>query len=120
MSRPTLWLLPRKIRPDHRRLKFLDAQLTKDRQEQLVLQARQSTTAGNLQQAQDLLQQAQQVESKSAEITSAQQAIDSRTRTQQVTQLLDLARQRVAQNRLVAPPARQRQVLPAQRGADGT
>ena len=94
----------RKIRPDHRRLKFLDAQLTKDRQEQLVLQARQSTTAGNLQQAQELLQQAQQTESKSADITAAQQAIDSRTRTQQVTQLLDLARQRVAQNRLIAPP----------------
>ncbi len=94
----------RQVRPDHRRLTFLEAQLGKDRQEQLVLQARQSATAGNLQEAQELLQQAQQVESKSSEITSAQQAIDSRARAQQVAQMLDLARQRVAQNRLVAPP----------------
>ncbi len=94
----------RRVRPDHRRLAFLDAQLAKDRQEQLVLQARQSATAGNLQQAQDLLQQAQQGEGKSSEITSAQQAIDSRARTQQITGLLDLARQRVTENRLVAPP----------------
>ena len=94
----------RQVRPEHRRLKFLDAQLAKDRQEQLVLQARQSATAGNLQEAQQLLQQAQQGETKSSEITSAQQVIDSRARAQQVTQLLDLARQRVTQNRLVAPP----------------
>jgi protein TonB len=94
----------RLVRPDNRRLKFLDAQLAKDRQEQLILQARQSATAGNLQEAQQLLQQAQQVESKSSEVTSAQQAIESRARAQQVAQQLDLARQRVAQNRLVLPP----------------
>jgi TonB family protein len=94
----------RQVRPENRRLKFLDAQLAKDRQEQLLMQARQSTTAGNLQEAKDLLQQAQHVESKSSEIASAQQAIESRARTQQVAQYLDLARQRVAQNRLVNPP----------------
>jgi TonB family protein len=94
----------RQVRPENRRLKFLDAQLAKDRQEQLVIQARQSVTAGNLQEAKDLLQQAQQVESKSSEIASAQQAIESRARTQQVAQYLNLARQRVAQNRLVNPP----------------
>ncbi|HKE44652.1 MAG TPA: TonB family protein [Steroidobacteraceae bacterium] len=95
----------RQVRPEHRRLKFLDAQLAKDRQELLVLQARQSATAGNLQQAKELLQQAQQVETpKSTEVNSAQQAIDSRAREQQVAQWLDLARQRVAQNRFTSPP----------------
>ncbi len=93
----------RQMQPEHRRLKFLDAQLAKERQEQLLLQARQSATAGNLQQAQELLQQAQQVESRSSEVTSAQQIIDSRTREQQVAAWLDLARLRVAQNRLVSP-----------------
>ena len=93
----------RQLRPEHRRLKFLDAQLAKERQEQLLLQARQSATAGNLQQAQELLQQAQQVESRSSDVTSAQQIIDSRTREQQVAAWLDLARLRVAQNRLVSP-----------------
>jgi len=94
----------RQLRPDHRRLRFLDTQLAKERQELLVLQARQSTTAGNLQQAKELLQQAQQVEaSKSTEVSSAQQAIDSRAREQQVAQWLDLARQRVGQSRFTSP-----------------
>jgi protein TonB len=93
------------VSPDHKRLRFLDAQLAKDRQELLVLQARQSASSGNLQQAKELLQQAQQVEaSKSTEVSSAQQVIDSRAREQQVAQWLDLARQRVAQNRFTSPP----------------
>jgi protein TonB len=95
----------RRVSPDHRRLKFLDTQLAKDRQELLVLQARQSASTGNLQQAKELLQQAQQVEaSKSTDVSSAQQVIDSRAREQQVAQWLDLARQRVAQNRFTSPP----------------
>jgi protein TonB len=37
-------------------------------------------------------------------VSSAQQVIDSRAREQQVAQWLDLARQRVAQNRFTSPP----------------
>ena len=91
------------VSPQHSRLKFLNAQLAKERQEQLLLQARQSATAGNLQQAQELLQQAQQVETRSSEVTSAQQIIDSHARERQVVDWLNLARSRVAQNRLVLP-----------------
>lgn len=95
----------RSLRPDHRRLRFLDAQLAKELQDHLVLQARESVTAGNLQQAQDLLQQAEQVDpGASSEVAAAQVSIDSRERTRQVGAWLDLARQRVAQGRLVAPP----------------
>ena len=95
----------RRVRPDHKRLLFLDTQLKKDQQEQLLLQARQSATQGDLQEAQELLTQAQQVAAgASTEVAAAQAVLSERERTQQVGRLLDGARQRLAQGRLVTPP----------------
>ena len=95
----------RRVRPDHKRLLFLDTQLRKDQQERLLLQARQSTTQGDLREAQELLSQAQQVTpGASTEVAAAQAALSERERNAEVSRLLDGARQRLAQGRLVAPP----------------
>jgi TonB family protein len=95
----------RRVRPDHKRLLFLDTQLRKDQQERLLLQARQSATQGDLREAQELLSQAQQVTpGASTEVAAAQAALSERERNEQVGRLLDGARQRLAQGRLVTPP----------------
>jgi protein TonB len=94
-----------RIRPDHRRLLFLDTQLKKDQQERLVLQARQSATQGDMREAQELLSQAQQVATgASTEVAAAQAAFSERERSAQLGTLLDSARQRLAQGKLVTPP----------------
>jgi TonB family protein len=94
----------RRVRPDHKRLVFLDTQLKKDQQELLLLQARQSATQGDLREAQELLSQAQQVTpGASTEVTAAQAALSERERSEQLGRLLDGARQRLAQGRLVTP-----------------
>lgn len=95
----------RRVRPDHKRLLFLDTQLKKDQQERLLLQARQSATQGDLREAQELLSQAQQVTpGASTEVAAAQAALSERERNAEVGRLLDGARQRLAQGRLVTPP----------------
>jgi protein TonB len=95
----------RHVRPDHKRLLFLDTQLKKDQQERLLLQARQSATQGDLREAQELLSQAEQVTAGAAtEVAAAQAALSERERSEQVGRLLDGARQRLAQGRLVTPP----------------
>lgn len=94
----------RRARPDHRRLRFLDTQLRKEQQDRLVLQARESTTAGDLRQAQELLKEAAKVvPSESTAVDAAQAAIDARERLQVVGRSLDTARQRLAQGQLVSP-----------------
>ena len=95
----------RRVRPDHKRLLFLDTQLKKDQQERLLLQARQSTTQGDLREAQELFSQAQQVTpGASTEVAAAQSALSEREHNAEVGRLLDGARQRLAQGRLVTPP----------------
>ena len=94
----------RRVRPEHKRLLFLDTQLKKDQQDALLLQARQSATQGDLREAQELLSQAEQVTAgTSTEVAAAQAAVSERERSAQVGSLLDSARQRLAQGRLVTP-----------------
>ena len=94
----------RRVRPDHKRLLFLDTQLKKDQQELLVLQARQSATQGDLREAQELLTQAEQVTAAgSTEVAAAQAAVSEQERGAQVGRMLDSARQRLTQGRLVTP-----------------
>ncbi len=94
----------RQVRPDHKRLLFLDTQLKKDQQELLVLQARQSATQGDLREAQELLTQAEQVTAAgSTEVAAAQAAVSEQERGAQVGRMLDSARQRLTQGRLVTP-----------------
>ena len=93
-----------RVRPEHKRLLFLDTQLRKDQQERLLLQARQSATQGDLRGAQELLSQAQQVTpGTSTEVAAAQAAVGEQERSAQVGRMLDSARQRLAQGRLVTP-----------------
>jgi protein TonB len=94
----------RRVRPEHKRLPFLDAQLKKEQQEQLVLQARESATAGDLRSAQELLTEAGRVGSTSSiEVTAAQAVISEQERDREAGRLLESARIRLAQGRLVAP-----------------
>jgi protein TonB len=93
-----------RVRPEHKRLLFLDTQLKKDQEERLLLQARQSATQGDLRSAQELLSQAQEVTpGASTEVAAAQAALSEQERTAQVGRMLDSARQRLAQGRLVTP-----------------
>ncbi len=94
----------RRVRPEHKRLRFLDAQLKKEQEDLLVLQAGQSVTAGNLGEAQELLTQAEQVETgSSSAVAAAQAVISEQERARVVSRLLDNARQRLAQGKLVTP-----------------
>jgi TonB family protein len=94
----------RRVQPDHRRLRFLDTQLRKEQQDRLVLQARESATAGDTRRAQQLLDEAARVVSDpSGELESAQRAISARERTTIVERELELARQRLGEGRLVSP-----------------
>jgi protein TonB len=94
----------RHVHPAHKRLRFLDAQLKKEQEELLALQAHQSATSGNLQAAQDLLTQAEQLGSgSSGEVAAAQAALSEQEHNRQVGRLLDSARLRLAQGRLVSP-----------------
>jgi protein TonB len=95
----------RQVSPDHRRLRFLDTQLRKEQQDLLLMQARQAATAGNTRRAQELLAEAARVvPDQTGQLDAAQEAISARERTQSVGRSLETARQRLAQNRLVAPP----------------
>jgi protein TonB len=92
------------VRPEHKRLRFLDAQLAKEKEELLVLQARQSATAGDLQGAQELLAQAERVGSgSSTAVASAQAVVSEQERDREVNALLESGRVRLAQGRLVSP-----------------
>ena len=94
----------RSVRPEHKRLRFLDAQLKKEQEDLLVLQAGQSVTAGDLGEAQELLTQAEQVETGSSSAVAAAQAVISEQEQDRVVgRLLDNARQRLAQGKLVTP-----------------
>ncbi len=94
----------RGVRPEHRRLRFLDTQLKKDQQDRLVLQARQSATEGDLREAEELLTQAEQVDAgSSTEVAAAQAVVNERERSLEVGRLIDTARQRLTQGRLVTP-----------------
>jgi len=94
----------RQVQPDHRRLRFLDTQLRKEQQDRLVLQARESATAGDTRRAQQLLDEAARMsQDQTGELESAQRAISSRERTQLVERSLELARQRLAEGRLTTP-----------------
>lgn len=94
----------RRVRPEHKRLRFLDAQLKKEQEDLLLLQAGQSATAGDLREAQELLTQAEQVGSgTSTAVAAAQAGIGEQERDREVGRLLDNARQRLAQGKLVTP-----------------
>ena len=94
----------RRVRPEHKRLRFLDAQVKQEQEDLLVLQARESVTAGDLREAQELLTQAEQVGTgSSTEVAAAQAVISEEERSREVGRLLDSARQRMAQGRLVTP-----------------
>jgi protein TonB len=97
----------RAARPDHRRLRFLDTQLRKEKQDRLVLRARESAGAGDLRSAQQLLEEAARVSpgtpTDSAEVNAARATLAERERLQTVTRMLEAARQRVTQGRLVSP-----------------
>jgi TonB family protein len=94
-------------RPQHRRLRFLDTQLRKEKQDRLVLRARESAGAGDLRSAQQLLEEAAKVSpgtpGDSAEVNAARVTLAERERSQTVTRMLETARQRVTQGRLVTP-----------------
>ncbi len=97
----------RQVQPDHRRLRFLDTQLRKEQQDRLMLQARESATAGDTQRAQQFLDEAARMaqdQTQAGELESAQRAVSARERTQLVERGLELARQRLAQGRLTTPP----------------
>ncbi len=95
----------RQVKPDHRRLRFLDTQLRKEQQDRLVLQAREAANAGDTRRAQELLEQAARIApAKSGELDAAQESLAARERTQTVSRSLETARQRLAQGRLTQPP----------------
>ena len=94
----------RRARPQHKRLRFLDAQLKQEQEDLLVLQARESATAGDLQVAQQLLTQAEQLGTgSSTEVAAAQAVVSDQERSREVNRLLNGARLRLAQGKLVAP-----------------
>lgn len=95
----------RRVQPDHRRLRFLDTQLRKEQRDRLMVQAGESASAGNTRRAQELLKEAERVApEQSGQLDFAQQVIAQRERTQLAGRSLETARQRLTQNRLVAPP----------------
>jgi protein TonB len=95
----------RALRPEHRRLRFLDTTLRKEQQDRLLQQARESATAGNIDKAQELLNEAARVvPTDRGEVSAAKEAIEAREKSQLAARELDLARQRIAQGRLVNPP----------------
>lgn len=95
----------RRVRPDHRRLRFLDTQLRKEQRDRLMVLAGESASAGNTRRAQELLQEAGKIAPEhSGQLDFAQQVIAQRERTQLAGRSLETARQRLAQNRLVVPP----------------
>lgn len=94
----------RRVQPKHRRLHFLSALLKKDQQDLLALQARESATEGALREAKELLARARQIDAgRSGEVATTQAAIDDRERGEEITRMLDSARQRLAQGMLVTP-----------------
>lgn len=94
----------RRVRPEHKRLRFLDAQLKKEQEDLLVLQAGRSVTAGDLGEAQELLTQAEQVGTgSSTAVAAAQAVISEQERARVVSSLLDNARQRLVEGKLVTP-----------------
>jgi TonB family protein len=95
----------RQVKPDHRRLRFLDTQLRKEQQDRLVLLAREAASAGDTRRAQQLLEEAARIApAKSGELDAAQESLAARERAQTVSRSLETARQRLAQGRLTQPP----------------